>query len=143
MESDMLGPMKIRSIEGKSVILVHKLGTRIANFDQITRYYEPEERIPAKLQKLGCPSPLASCSPSTHSPSPFLPGKSPSPAPPAPSPVPSPQPLPLTIYPSEPPVTLNMDPIQTNGIYLPVCGLKYVVRFYSVQMTEILCISRH
>ena len=68
MESEMLGPMKIGSIEGKSVTLVHTLGTRIANFDQITRYIVPEERIPAKMQKLGCSSPLATCSPSTRSP---------------------------------------------------------------------------
>ena len=82
MESDMLGPMEIGKIEGKSVILVHKLGTRVANIDQITRYIEPEERIPAKLLKLGCPPPLASCSPSTRSPPP---AKSPSADPPAPS----------------------------------------------------------
>ena len=42
MESQMLGPMEIVSIEGKSVTLVHELGTRIANFDQITRYIKPE-----------------------------------------------------------------------------------------------------
>ena len=148
MESDMLGPMKIEAIEGKSVKLVHKLGTRVANFDHITHYIEPEERIPAKLQKLGCPSPLASCSPSTRSPSPSIPAKSPSPAPPAPSSVPSPHHLLQTIHPthpSEPPAMKRphdmIGPVQTNGIYFPVCDIKYSVKFYSVQMTQIMCIS--
>ena len=123
MESQMLGPMEIASIEGKSVKLVHELGTRIANFDQITRYIKPEERIPAKLQKLGCPSPLASCTPSARSPSPLFPAKSPSPAPS----VPSPDHLLQTIHPSkaEPPASPRAASTQTNVIYLPVCDIKY------------------
>ena len=48
-------------------------------------------------------------------------------------------------HPSEPPAMKRphdmIGPVQTKGIYFPVCDIKYSVKFYSVQMTQIMCIS--
>ncbi|KAI4825795.1 hypothetical protein KUCAC02_021462 [Chaenocephalus aceratus] len=58
LEDDWLGPYSILELEGKKAI-VGKGTTKLqTNIDHLTHYFQPEERIPAKLQKLSDPSPL-------------------------------------------------------------------------------------
>ncbi|XP_033966349.1 uncharacterized protein [Pseudochaenichthys georgianus] len=67
LDADMLGPFRILNIEGKVADLATKKGkkTRRVNIDHLKHYIQPEERIPAKLQKVLDPSPLAAPLPST------------------------------------------------------------------------------
>ncbi|XP_037624968.1 uncharacterized protein LOC119487946 isoform X2 [Sebastes umbrosus] len=57
----MLGPYKIIELEGKIAVLATSKGKGKlqTNIDLLTHYFQPEERIPAKLKKLSDPSPLA------------------------------------------------------------------------------------
>ncbi|KAI4832694.1 hypothetical protein KUCAC02_015649 [Chaenocephalus aceratus] len=57
----MQGPYRVVDIEGKVAEIVSEKGnnTMKVNIDHLTRYVQPEERIPAKLKKLLDPSPLA------------------------------------------------------------------------------------
>ena len=77
MERTSLGPLVILSLKGKLATLASLDAPQktIANIDLLSQFIEPEERIPAKLKKVGT-SPLASPSP----PSP-LPPSSPDPPP--------------------------------------------------------------
>ncbi|TNN27481.1 hypothetical protein EYF80_062375 [Liparis tanakae] len=52
MESTMLGPFIIVELEGKKAVLATQKGKRVTqtNVDLITHYFQPEERIPAKLK---------------------------------------------------------------------------------------------
>lgn len=50
MESDMLGPFKVKYIKGGIVSLANNTTKAVINIDLITPFTEPEERIPAKLK---------------------------------------------------------------------------------------------
>ena len=113
MAPEMLGPFTITEIKGKVVCLVgNKQQKHIANLDQLTRYIEPEERIPAKLLKLAGTFPLARppppLSPLSHPPAPHPPQLSPSPSSPLPGLDPGPaQP---SFSPSGPPPAVHHPP---------------------------------
>ena len=64
MESTFLGPLVVLQVRGKFATLASLNSPRktVANVDILTHFIEPEERIPAKLKKVGT-SPLASPSP--------------------------------------------------------------------------------
>ena len=64
MEDALLGPLVILSVRGKLATLASLDAPQktVANIDLLTHFIEPEERIPAKLKKVGT-SPLASPSP--------------------------------------------------------------------------------
>ncbi|XP_026021823.1 probable pathogenesis-related protein ARB_02861 [Astatotilapia calliptera] len=57
LDADMLGPLRIVKLEGKSADLVSGKGKRTVkvNVDQLTHYFQPEERVPAKLKNLSPP----------------------------------------------------------------------------------------
>lgn len=63
LDADMLGPLKIVMLDGKSADLVSEKGKRTlkVNIDQLTHYFQPEERVPAKLKNLSasCEGPSA------------------------------------------------------------------------------------
>ena len=65
MDPEMLGPFKIIKLEGKSANLLAEGGKRkhTVNIDLLTHYFQPEERVPAKLPKILEPSPLTGPSP--------------------------------------------------------------------------------
>ncbi|CAI5673972.1 unnamed protein product [Oreochromis niloticus] len=58
LDADMLGPLKIVKLDGKSADLMSEKGKRPlkVNIDQLTHYFQPEERVPAELKKM-----FASC----------------------------------------------------------------------------------
>ncbi|CAL8403351.1 unnamed protein product [Arctogadus glacialis] len=70
MESTFLGPFVVLLVRGKFATLASLNSPRktVANIDNLTHFIEPEERIPAKLKKVGT-SPLASPSPPPPPPS--------------------------------------------------------------------------
>ncbi|CAL8403333.1 unnamed protein product [Arctogadus glacialis] len=70
MESTFLGPFVVLLVRGKFDTLASLNSPRktVANIDNLTHFIEPEERIPAKLKKVGT-SPLASPSPPPPPPS--------------------------------------------------------------------------
>ncbi|XP_033962343.1 uncharacterized protein [Pseudochaenichthys georgianus] len=59
LEDDWLGPDSILELEGEKAIVAKGTTKLQTNIDHLTHYFQPEERIPAKLQKLSDPSPLA------------------------------------------------------------------------------------
>ncbi|KAF3855802.1 hypothetical protein F7725_016525 [Dissostichus mawsoni] len=59
LEDDWLEPYIILELEGKKAIVGKGTKKLQTNIDHLTHYFQPEERIPAKLQKLSDPSPLA------------------------------------------------------------------------------------
>ena len=59
LEDDWLGPFIILELEGKKAIVGKGTKKLQTDIDHLTHYFQPEERIPAKLQKLSDPSPLA------------------------------------------------------------------------------------
>ncbi|XP_034054774.1 uncharacterized protein LOC117534630 isoform X3 [Gymnodraco acuticeps] len=59
LEDDWLGPFIILELEGEKAIVGKGAKKLQTNIDHLTHYFQPEERIPAKLQKLSDPSPLA------------------------------------------------------------------------------------
>ena len=74
MESTFLGPYVVLMVRGKYATLASLSTPRktVANSDNLTHFIEPEERIPAKLKKVGT-SPLASPSPPPPPPTPPTP----------------------------------------------------------------------
>ena len=71
IELKMLGPYTITEIKEKVVYSVgNKQDKHFANLDQLSRYLEPEERIPAKLKPPGTfiPSSWSSLSPTVTQP---------------------------------------------------------------------------
>ena len=118
MERSSLGPLVILSLKGKLATLASLDAPQktIANIDLLSPFIEPEERIPAKLKKVGT-SPLASPSP------PSLP---PPPSPPPPS---SPDPPPGTI-------SGERQPTQSNGTFsyvtLSIIMLSSLLNDYTV-----------
>ncbi|XP_071060860.1 uncharacterized protein [Pseudochaenichthys georgianus] len=59
LDDDWLGPYTILELEGKKAVLAKGTTKLQTNIDHLTHYIQPEERIPAKLQKLSDLSPLA------------------------------------------------------------------------------------
>ena len=61
LEADLLGPLKIVRLEGKSADLVSHKGKQKmkVNIDHLIHYVQPEERVPGKLRKVLVSSPLA------------------------------------------------------------------------------------
>ncbi|XP_033932867.1 uncharacterized protein [Pseudochaenichthys georgianus] len=59
LDDDWLGPDTILELEGKKAVLAKGTTKLQTNIDNLTHYIQPEERIPAKLQKLSDLSPLA------------------------------------------------------------------------------------
>ncbi|KAL4000623.1 hypothetical protein ACER0C_005922 [Sarotherodon galilaeus] len=63
LDSDMLGPLKIKKLEGKSAELVSEKGKRTLkiNINQLTHCFQPEERVPAEFKKsfASCEGPSA------------------------------------------------------------------------------------
>ena len=114
MERSSLGPLVILSLKGKLATLASLDAPQktIANIDLLSQFIEPEERIPAKLKKVGT-SPLASPSPPS----------SPSPPPSSPDP---------------PPGTISGErqPTQSNGTFsyvtLSIIMLSSLLNDYTV-----------
>ncbi|XP_078028352.1 uncharacterized protein LOC144464635 [Epinephelus lanceolatus] len=60
LEASIVGPYKISRLEEKTAHLVSESGKLSkVNIDHLTHYFQPEERIPAKIKKLSDPTPLA------------------------------------------------------------------------------------
>ncbi|KAL7383539.1 hypothetical protein ABVT39_012776 [Epinephelus coioides] len=67
LEASLVGPYKILKLEEKTAHLVSERGTQSkVNIDHLTHYFQPEERIPAKIRKLIDPTPLAGSNESSH-----------------------------------------------------------------------------
>lgn len=67
LETSLVGPYKILKLEEKTAHLVSERGTQSkVNIDHLTHYFQPEERIPAKIRKLIDPTPLAGSNESSH-----------------------------------------------------------------------------
>ncbi|XP_049890788.1 uncharacterized protein LOC126384020 [Epinephelus moara] len=60
LEASLVGPFKISKLEENTAHLVSERGKQSrVNTDHLTHYFQPEERIPAKIKKLSDPTPLA------------------------------------------------------------------------------------
>ncbi|KAL7408412.1 hypothetical protein ABVT39_023108 [Epinephelus coioides] len=67
LEASLVGPYKMLKLEEKTAHLVSERGTQSkVNIDHLTHYFQPEERIPAKIRKLIDPTPLAGSNESSH-----------------------------------------------------------------------------
>ncbi|KAL7370610.1 hypothetical protein ABVT39_005719 [Epinephelus coioides] len=67
LEASLVGPYKILKLEEKTAHLVSERGTQSkVNIDHLNHYFQPEERIPAKIRKLIDPTPLAGSNESSH-----------------------------------------------------------------------------